>query len=158
MVHHQTPKQAIISPAVRICRSYLSRHVITCDLQPGPSCGNIRAPLAFLCCSTRSLFLSICVYRQSPSLGFFHCTIGFLCDIIRARVGNVCTRSNMNALSGLQPHREQFLLQKFSHSGVCRCREAVFPLAGITNTIYHIIFDGAQPRSTYHERTDYTVT
>ena len=80
-----------------------------------------------------------CIYHQGPSLGFFHCTIGFLCDIIGARAGNICTRSNMNALSGLQPPREQFLLQKFSHSGACRCGEAVFPLAGITNAIYHVI-------------------
>jgi hypothetical protein len=129
--------------------SCFSQHVIT-SVIPGPTCGNIRAPLAFLVnptggCLVDSFPLSPnCVYRQGPSLGFFQCTITFLCDIIPARARNICTRSNVNVLSGCQLQREQLLLlQNSSHSGVRRCGESVFPLAGITNTIYHIVFDGS---------------
>jgi hypothetical protein len=128
--------------------SGFSQHVITSVISgpgpplrqhPGPACLSSEPPWWVL---DRFVLLSLNhVYRQGPYLGLFQCAIVFSCDVIPVRAGNICTHSNVNALSEFQLHREQFLLQNSLHAGVRRCGEAVFLLAGITNTIYYIVFD-----------------
>ena len=125
-------------------RSCFSQHVIT-SVIPGP-CGNTRAPLAFLVNPLVGARFVLPVSQSRLSsrsiFGPLPVRYSIFCDVISARAGNVCTRSIVNALSEFQLHREQFLLQNSLHAGVHRCGEAVSLLAGITNTIYYIVFDG----------------
>ena len=130
--------------------SCFSQHVITSVIpglgpplrqHPGPACLSSEPPWWVL---DRFVLLSLNhVYRQGSYLGLFQCAIVFLCDVIPARARNICTCSNVNALSEFQLHRELFLLQNSLHVGLRRCGEAVFLLAGITKSIYYIVFDGS---------------